>query len=123
MCSHVQDWVKAMGFGPSLSLLVLQADRALLLTLANRWSPITRTFHLPMGEIGVPSIDFFMMIRLSMDGTPPPSSEDFDPKLVARYIGPQPIAYKGCPSWFEKDYVWATNQSTLVEIMFPPGLS
>lgn len=35
----------------------------------------------------------FMMMGLSMGGTPPLSSEDFDPTLVARWIGPQPMTY------------------------------
>lgn len=67
-------------------------------------------------EIGVPSIDFYMMIRLSMDGTPPPNLEDFNAKLKARCIGPQPVVYykgtKGVPpSWFENGKVWATDAS------------
>lgn len=123
MCSNVQDWACAIGFGPFLSLPVLQVDRALLMALTERWSPVTHTFHLPVGEIRMPPIDFFMMTGFSMDGTPPLSSDDFDPKLAARCIGPQPVAYykgrKGAlPSWFEKDYVWATNQSMLEEIAF-----
>lgn len=112
-----------MGFGHFLSLLVLQADRALLMALTESWSPITCTFHLLMGEIGMPPIDFFMMTGLSMDGMPSPSLDDFNLALVARCIRPQPLAYykgtKGAfPSWFEKDYVWATHQSTLEEIAF-----
>lgn len=84
------------------------------MALAKRWSPITQTFHLSMGEIRVPPIDFFMMMGLSIDSAPPPSKDDFNPKLVARCIGLQPIAYykgtKGVlPSWFENDHVWATN--------------
>lgn len=66
---------------------MLQADRALLMALIERWSPITHTFHLPMREISVPTTDFLMMTGLSMDGTPLPSSDDFDPTLVVRYIG------------------------------------
>lgn len=77
-----------MGFGRFLSLPILSADKVLLMALVERWSPITQTFHLLMGEIGVPPIDFFMMTGFSMDDTPPPSSEDFDAKLVARCIGP-----------------------------------
>lgn len=77
-----------------------------------------------MGEIGLPPIDFFMMMGLSMDGMPPPSSDNFDLVLVPQCIGPQPMAYykgtKGVlPSWFENDYVWATNQSSPEEIAFP----
>lgn len=65
----------------------------------------------------MPLIDFDIMSGLSMDGTPPPSSEDFDADLVAHCIRPQHVVYyKGTkdvlPSWFEKDYVWATNDST-----------
>ena len=68
----------------------------------------------------MPLIDYFMMIGLSMDGTSSPSSEDFDTDLVVRYSWPQPVVYykgiKGVlPSWFEKDYVWATNDSTPAE--------
>lgn len=66
-----------------------------------------RTFHLPMGEIDLPPIDLFMMTGLSIDDMPPPSSDDFDPELVARCIGPQLMAYnkgtKGVlPSWFKE---------------------
>lgn len=67
--------MKAMGFSHFLSLLVLQADRDLLVALVERWSSITRTFHLLMGEIGMLLIDFFIMTGLSIDGTPPPSLE------------------------------------------------
>lgn len=81
-----------------------------MMALAKRWSLVTCTFHLPMGEIGLPPIDLFMMTDLSMDGTPPPSSNNFDLELVARCIGPQPVEnYKGMkdvlPSWFKKKYV------------------
>lgn len=105
-----------MGFGRFLTLPVVQADNALSMALAERWSPITWTFHLPVGEIGVPLINLFMMTGLSMNGTPPPCSKDFDANLVARCIGPHPMAYfkgnKGVlPSWFETDYIWATNAS------------
>lgn len=105
-----------MGFGHFLTLHMLPTDKALLMALVERWSPIIQTFHLLTEEIKVPSIDFYMMTRLSMDGTPPPSSEEFDLALVARCIGPQLIAYykgtKGVLSlWFENDYVWATNAS------------
>lgn len=87
MCGDVQERVRAMGFNRFLTLLMLPANKALLIALAKRWSPITRTFHLSVGKIGVPLIDFYMMTGLSTDGTPPPSSEDFDAELVARYIG------------------------------------
>lgn len=58
----------------------------------------------------MPPIDLFMMTGLAMDGIPLPSSEEFNVKLVARYIGPQPMAYymgtKGVlPSWFKDEYV------------------
>lgn len=99
-----------MGLGHFLSLLVLQADKALLMALTKRWSPVTCTFQLPMGEIGMPPINFFMMMGLSMDSMPPLSSDDFDPTLATQCIGPQPVTYykgtKGVlPSWFENDYV------------------
>lgn len=88
MCSNVQDRVKAMGFSHFLTLPMVPTDKALLMALVERWSPITQTFHLPIREIGVPPINFFMMTGLSMDGTPPPSSKDFNVDLVARCIGP-----------------------------------
>lgn len=58
--------VKEMGFEPFLSIPLLKADKALLTALAERWSPITRTFHLPMGEIGLPPNNFYMMTHLPM---------------------------------------------------------
>lgn len=72
LCEKAQTKVKEMGFGPFLSIPLLKADKALLMALAKRWSPITRTFHLPMGEIGLAPTDFFMMTRLPMGGEPPP---------------------------------------------------
>lgn len=90
------------GFWPFLSLLMFLADKALLMALMKRWSPITQTFHLPMGEIGVPPIELFMMTGFSMGGTPPPSSEDFDPASVAHCIKTLARAilqgHQGCPS-------------------------
>lgn len=115
MCSNVQDWVRAMGFGHFLSLPVLQVDRALLMALVERWSPVTYTFHLPMGEIEMPPIDFFMMSGFSMDGTPTPSSDDFNPTLVAWCIGPQPVAYykgtKRCSSFLIQEGLCLGYQS------------
>lgn len=120
MCPRVQERVQAMGFSRFLTLLMVLIDKALLMAFVERWSPITWTFHLHLGEIGMTPIDFFMMTGLSMGGTPPPSSEDFDLALVARYIGPQSVVYykgtKGVlPSWFEEEYVWATDASSEVE--------
>lgn len=67
-----------------------------------------------MREIGKPPVDLFMMTGLSIDGMPPPTIDDFDPGLMARCIGPQPVEYyKGTKgvllSWFERKYMWATN--------------
>lgn len=75
-----------MGFGHFLTLLMVLADKALLMALAKRWSPIMQTFHLPMEEIEVPPIDFYMMMGLSMDGMPPPILEDFNPTIKARRV-------------------------------------
>lgn len=82
-----------MGFGCFLTLPMVLAYNALLMTFVERWSPITRTFHLPAREIGMTPVDFFMMMGLSMGGTAPPSSDDFDPVLVAHCIRPQPMVY------------------------------
>lgn len=78
ICSNVQDRVWDLGFGPFLSLPILKVDKDLLMALSERWSSITQTFHLPMGEIGMPLVDFFMMTSLSMDDTPPPSTNEVD---------------------------------------------
>lgn len=99
-----------------LDPLMVSTNKALLNALVERWSPITQTFHLLVGEIGVSPIDLYMMTGLAMDGTPPPSLEEFDLAFVAHYIGPQSIAYyKGTngvlTSWFENDYVWAMDVS------------
>lgn len=109
-----------MGFGCFLSLPIVPANKALLMALVERWSPITWTFHLLVGEILVPPINFFMMTRLSMDGTPPMSLEEFDATLVARCIWPQLVVYykgtKGVlPLWFKNDYIWATVESSDLE--------
>lgn len=74
-----------------------------------------------MGEIGIPPVDFLMMIGLSMDGTPPPSTDDDNVEFVTSCLGPQLVEYyKGTKgvltSWFEKNYKWATNESTETEI-------
>lgn len=117
---NVQERVRAMGFGRFLTLLMVPADKALLMALVERWSPITPTFHLPVGEIRVPLINLFMTIRLDIDGKPPPSSEEFNAELVAHCIRPQLVVYykgtKGVlPSWFKNDYIWATNESSDME--------
>lgn len=108
-----------MGFGCFLTLPMVLVDKALLMAFMERWSPITLAFHLLVGEIRLPPIDLFTMMGLSMGGTPPPSSEDFDLALVACCIGPQPMLYyKGTrgvlPSQFE-EYVWAIDASSEVE--------
>lgn len=120
LCPRVQERVRAMGFGCFLTLPMVPADKALLMAFAERWSPITWTFHLLIAEIRMTPMNFFMMTGLSMGGTPPPSLEDFDPALVAHCIGPQLVVYykgtKGVlPSWFEEEYVWATDASSEVE--------
>lgn len=76
-----------MGFSHFLTLPMVSADKALLMALVERWSPITQTFHLLAEEIGVPPIDLFMMTGLAMDGARPPSSEEFNAELVAHCIG------------------------------------
>lgn len=59
--------MKVLGLGIPL----LKADKALLMALVERWSPISCTFHLPLGEIGLNPTDFYMMTRLLMRGDPP----------------------------------------------------
>lgn len=71
----------------------------------------------------MPPIDFFIMTSLLMDGTPPPSTNEADVELVMRCIGPQLVEYykstRGVLAlWFEKNYMWATNQSTPAEMDF-----
>lgn len=123
MCPSVQERERAMGFGHFLTLSMVPTDKALLTVLMERWFPITQTFYLPVGEIGVPPIEFFMMTGLSMDRIPPLSSEEFDAPLVAWCIGLQPVVYykgtKGVlPSWFENDYIWATDESSDMEKVY-----
>ena len=55
-----------MGFRPFLGILLLKVDKTLLMALVERWSSITYTFHLPMGEIGLTPTDFYIMTRLPM---------------------------------------------------------
>lgn len=67
----------------------------------------------------MPPIDFYMMMGLPM-GDMPPSTNDDDVDMVNDCIGPQQVEYyKGTKrvltSWFEKSYVWATNESTDTE--------
>lgn len=68
----------------------------------------------------MPPINLFMMANLSMGDTPL-STDDADAELVTCFFWPQLVEYyKGIrgvlASWFEKNYVWATNQSTLADI-------
>lgn len=110
MYSKVQVRVILIRFGPLLTLPVLKADRALMMALAERWSPVTYTFHFPIGDIGMPLIDFYMITGLFMDDTPPLSTDELDLEMVRSCIGPQPIeCYKGIKgvlaSCFETKYV------------------
>lgn len=112
---------REMRFEPFLGIPLLKADKAFLMALVERWSPITHTFHLPMGEIGLPLTDFYMMTHLPMGGDPPPYELAPSQEMVRRYLGPQPISYNRgfrgvLPSWFEKEYIWATDESQEVEI-------
>lgn len=66
LCKKPKIEVREMGFEHFLSILLLKEDKAMLIVLAERWSPITHTFHLPMGEIGLPSTDFYMMMHFPM---------------------------------------------------------
>lgn len=121
MCLKVQDQVMGLGFGPFLSLPVLKADKVLRMALVKRWSSLTHTFHLLMGEIGLPPIDFYMIMGLSMGSTAPPSTNEVDPQMVRRCIRIQLMEYykgtKGVlPSWFKKNYVWATEKRPKAEI-------
>lgn len=54
---------------------------------------MTYTSHLPMGEIRMPPIDFYMMMGLPTDGALPLSTDEFEFKTVKRCIEPQPIEY------------------------------
>ena len=85
MCSKVQVWVIKMGFGPFLTLLVLKADRVLITALTERWSPMTCTFHFPPSEIGMPPIDFYMMLPIG--GTPSLLTNELDLDMVRRCLG------------------------------------
>lgn len=93
MCSKAQARVIKMGFGSFLTLPVLKVDRILMTALAKRWLPVTCTFHLPMGEIGMPLIDLYMMSRLPIGGTLPLSIDELDLDIVRRCMGPQTKEY------------------------------
>lgn len=54
---------------------------------------MTCTFHLPLEEIGIPPIDFYMMAGLLIGDTPPLSTNELDLKMMRKCIGPQPIEY------------------------------
>ncbi len=84
--------LRAMGFGHFLTLPMLPADKALPMALMERWSPITRTFHLPMGRSGCP--DRFLYDDWAIYGWDT-STElgGLRSDLVARCIGPQPVVY------------------------------
>lgn len=82
MYNTVQTKVRELGFGSFLSLPSLKVDKGLLMALAERWSLVTRTFHLPIGEIGLPPINFFMMTGLPMDGLAPLTVDEATPELV-----------------------------------------
>lgn len=78
---------------------------------------MTHNFLLPMGEIRMPPIDFYMMTGLSMGDTPPLLTDELILQKVRRCIRPQPIEYyketKGVQaSWFKTKYVWATYESS-----------
>lgn len=47
---------------------------------------MTYTFHLPMGEIGMPPIDFYMMTGLPMGGTPPILIDELNLEMVMRCV-------------------------------------
>ncbi len=70
LCERVRVKVLDLGFGPFLSIPLLKADKALLMALAERWSPDHPHLHLPTGEIGVTLTDFYMMTRLPVGGVP-----------------------------------------------------
>lgn len=72
LCEKVRTKVLDLGFGPFFSIPLLKANKALLMALAERWSLITRTFHLPMGEIELTLTDFYMMTQPPIGGAPPP---------------------------------------------------
>lgn len=83
----VQTKVLSMGFKPFLSTPLLKANKALLMALVERWSLITRTFHLPMGEIGLTPIDFYMMTKLPMGSEPPPYEITPSDDLIRKCLG------------------------------------
>lgn len=64
LCEKAQTKVKEMGFGPLLSIPLLKANKALLMALVERWSPL--------GEIGLTPTNFYMMTCLPMGCDPPP---------------------------------------------------
>lgn len=112
LCKRVQTKVIDMGFGLFFDIPLLKADKALLMALVERWSPITHTFHLPMGEIGVTPKGFYMVTRLPMGGAPPPYEVMPSIDMIRKCLGPQPLhfnrGFRGIlPSWFEKEYIWA----------------
>lgn len=104
---------------------MVKVDQIHMMALVERWLPVTCAFHLPMGEIGMPPIDFYMMMGLPMGGTPPLPTDELDLEVVRRCIESQPIKYyKGTKgvlaSWFGTKYVWATDESSEGERDYSP---
>lgn len=93
------------------------------MVLVERWSPITHTFYLPMGDIGVPLIDFYMMTPLPMEEKPPPYVMNPSPELIHKCLGSQPVVYERgfkrvLLSWFKESYMWAKDESFKDEVDF-----
>ncbi len=66
-------------------------------------------FSFAHGEIGMPPIDFYMMMGLPMGGTPPLSTDELDLEMVRRCIEASAHrvlqGHQRCPSFLVRDKV------------------
>ncbi|XP_058217462.1 protein MAINTENANCE OF MERISTEMS-like [Rhododendron vialii] len=90
---RVRALVDAAGFKPFiLTLTAVKSDHALLTALAERWWDSSNTFHFPIGEMIVTSLDFAALTGLRVGGEPIPFDSGIhrDTEALGWFLGQVP---------------------------------
>ncbi|KAI8530371.1 hypothetical protein RHMOL_Rhmol11G0052900 [Rhododendron molle] len=93
MPKRVQELVNAAEFGLFiLTLSATKSDHAVMTTLAERWQDTSNTFHFPIGEMTVTSLDFAVITGLRVEGESIPfdSGLQRDASVLRWFLGEVP---------------------------------
>ncbi|XP_043693041.1 protein MAINTENANCE OF MERISTEMS-like [Telopea speciosissima] len=121
LCGAVRQWVVEAGFEDLALLQTRSFDMSLAQALAERWWPTTHTYHLPMGEMTITPLCYFLYTGLSFGGEAVvghPGGWTFDDQELMRLLGSIPSESYTAVQWFyrEWDEKMVTDSSSREEL-------